>query len=498
MSSYSQGNPLDPLGTAKPAPKKKPKPAQSSAPPAPPPPPPPDTKKGAQGKAAYTAYINAHPKLKRYSQVIYQTAIAEGLDPVYWAAVINTEYVPKPDGSPKDSPVGALGPAQVMPLHVGDFAPWLNRKLTLNDLKNPKTNIRFGAHYFAQALAAHGGDYDAAYRGYGPGDAAVTYNKGYSGASPFATVPNSYVATGGTSPQDQAANAQEQKAATQQLTDPWAVIGQNGKLRYVNSASPPKNAITYAGSPLPRSQFLQMWQNRLNPIFESYTGKEATAKEAAAALAKGTSDYHLQTQLANSKAFFGSPVWRADAPGYTAVWRSVYGNAKVDRELLRYAILHNVRDGFQELLRERPDYVHSNEFKQNTGALKTVYEDIYGLTDANAGNAIKQATLAGWTPDQFAQYLRHLPDYMRSNEYHQRSLTFLDSLGLITGQVSTLKSGAADGTPPSLSTADQYETYKKQHPDAFKTGAPLPNDPRVPHAGAPAPGGPTQGMVATL
>ncbi len=450
----------------------------------PPPAPPPAKKKGNP----YDNYIAAHPGLKPWAQQIRNDAVAEGIDPLYFAALINLESGGHPGAV---SSAGAIGLAQIEPgTGVGAYAPWLGRRLTRADLDNPAINLRFGAYYFAQALKAHGGNYAAAYNG-ADGIKGATYNPGYKG-NPFAGLP---APSGGYSPIQKAQNAQEQAAAKQTLTDPWVVI-RNGKVRYVNSPTAPKGAVTSGGLPLTRSQFLDGW-HQLNDVYEAYTGKTATAQQAAQALQRGTSVYHLQLTLSQTPAFRGSPVWKSRAPDYVAAWKSVYGNnSKPDVALIGKAIVQNLSgDGFHELLRERPDYVQSNEFKQGVTSMQSVYESIYGATDDNSTNAIKQATLAGWTPDQFAAYLRKLPEYSTSNEYHQKALTFLDALGLITGQVSTLQPGTVPAAqtqqPNPLGPPDPWD-----HASSPYAPAPgLPYDPRAPRAAAPT--GPGAGLTPT-
>jgi hypothetical protein len=69
-----------------------------------------------------------------------------------------------------------------------------------------------------------------------------------------------------------------------------------------------------------------------------------------------------------------------------------------------------------------------------------------GVPDGTAQMTIAQATAAGWKADQYAAWLRSQPTYTQSPEYQTKALTFLGSLGLITGQNPVLKKGT---TPAS-------------------------------------------------
>jgi len=61
-------------------------------------PPPAGNKKTLSQKAVFDRYVNAHSGLKPYAQGIYRNALAYGIDPVYFASLINTESGGNPAG----------------------------------------------------------------------------------------------------------------------------------------------------------------------------------------------------------------------------------------------------------------------------------------------------------------------------------------------------------------------------------------------------------------
>ncbi len=399
-------------------------------------PPPPKNKKQAGTNAAFVAYIKAHPYLRDIAPFIYQSAKDHGLDPVYYAALISFESARGTFRQhPNANPTGH-GWAQINP-QAHKIDPRTGQKITMAQLNNPKWNIEFGAYLFSIALKQNG-SYEAAYRGK-PGSKSGGYNHGWKGVSPFATVPKDYISTAGaSSPEDKARLSVEQSAATKQLTDPYVTI-RNGKLVNV---SDPKKALHVFGAPITRSQFMQS-QSQLNDLFLSYTGKNITSAYVAKILQKGYSRYQLINAWTKRPDFQNSPVWKQQAPGYQSVWSQIYGpDSKPDQEALRYAIVNNLGgEGFASTLRSRPDYVKSNEFKGAESSLSAVYTKIYGVPDVKAENLVKQATLHGWNPDQFAAYLRSQPQYTGSEEYQSRAIYFATQLGLLTGAQPTMVPG---------------------------------------------------------
>jgi hypothetical protein len=423
--------------------------------PPPPPPPAPAQPKGKSPQAVYRQYINAHPALKPYAQAIAKWAATYGLDPVYFAALINFESKGDPNVV---SSAGAVGLGQVTP---GKTPPWLGRAVTAADLKNPGLNLRVAAWYFSQGLRRYG-SYEATYNqyynpGYGPGYSA------YQGSA-FASVPKGYVPTGTSrSPEENASVSVETSTSRANITDPFVTI-RNGRLVPVTNAN---NAIKYQGAPQRRSSFTAIWQ-RYNDLWLAYLGRPIGPKELTRFMNLGWSQYQIvNNYLVNRPNFTNSPVWKQNAPGYTGVWQQIYGaNATPDKEAIKYAIVNNLGgDGFATYLRARPDYTTSNEFKTNEASLSTVYTKIYGVPDQQGTNIIQQATLGGWSQDQFATWLRKQPEYSSSGEYQGKALYFAQQLGLVTGDVQPVLRPGYSG------------------PNTGGTNDPMKNDPRAAAAG---------------
>jgi hypothetical protein len=413
--------------------------------------PPPKNKKQAGQQGAYRSYINSHPSMRGYAQAIYKAAINSGIDPVYYASVLWKESFSeaKRQGVPVETIVSPTGEG----VGIAQINPRAHPNITAAQMRNPAFAINWGAAYLAQGLGKYG-NYDAAYRKH--------YNPGYRGPV-FNDVPKGYVATGTQkSPTEAAQRSVDVATAKQDLTDPYVTI-RNGKLAKADA----KHAIKVFGQSLRRSQFLATWQN-LNDLYLTYTGRPVTNRAVVDILVSGKSRYKIIDILARGPNFVGSPVWKQNAPGYQSVWSDIYGpNVKPDNEAIRYAIVNNLGgEGFAQVLRDRPDYVSSNKFKSDTATMSGVYSKIFGIPDQNGVNIIKQATIGGWSQDQFADWLRHTPEYGHSEEYQGKALYFAQTLGLVTGDIPTLAPG----------------------PAPTGNGAPsLPQDPRLPGAIAPNP-----------
>lgn len=396
--------------------------------------PPPPRSKATQGqKQAFTAYINKHPRLKQWAQGIYRNALDYGIDPLYFASLINTES----GGNPKAvSSAGAIGLGQIMPLHVGSAVPWApGRTITLNDLKDPSFNLRWSAYYFGQKLSAAGGNYDQAYRG------TQGYNQG--GPKIFQDVPHGYVpTTTAKSPTDTAVTAVETAGAKRELTDPWVVL-KGGKVKFVNSANPPNGTLKTFGVPLTRSSFLQQYQG-ITDDFLAYTGKRPSHGQAAAVIAHGWSQFQLRQHLSQDPHFVGSPVWKQNAPGYAAVWHSVYGEkSKPDAKAIRAAVANNLGGAaFQDQLRQRADYTTSNEYKGNYASNENIYRQIYGQPAEKDTPTITAATKNGWDSNQFAAYLRKQPQWKGSAEAKQLWYGLANRMGLIPGAQTVIAGGS--------------------------------------------------------
>lgn len=416
--------------------------------------PPPKNKKQQSQQAVFTSYINGHPTMRQYASLIYRAAIDAGIDPVYYASLLWHESFSEAKrlGVPVESIMSPTGAG----VGIAQINPGAHPEITRAQMLNPSFAITWGAKYLKQGLVKFG-SYAAAYNKF--------YNRGYKG-NIFNDIPKGYVPTGlQRSAEEAAQRAVDTSAAKQALTNPWVVITKKGGVKYVFSEQPPAGVLRFGGkggTPIDRDSFLQLWRNRLDPIFISYTGKRATPKDAANVIRNGTSDYQLQLNLANRPTFYTSPIYKSLSPGYQGVLRGIYGADAVDKDTeklwIRNAIIHNLGgDGFGEFLRQQPQYLNSAEFKGASSSLNNVYQAIYGTPDVQGGTLIKEAARQGWNPDMFASYLRSRPEYTSSSEYETKALSILSALGIFTGQVPVLRTGQApantakpeDGPPNS-------------------------------------------------
>jgi len=419
---------------------------------------PPTSTKNLSTGAAYNAFINAHPSMRNYSDPISKWAKAYGVDPVVMAALFWRESFAAAKASGQDpatilSPAGAVGIGQIMPLHVGTKTPW-GHVVTQGDLVNPGFNIQWSTWYFSTFVDKYG-SYDTAYAGQ-PGTTSGGYNHGYPGAPLTSLLPKGYVPRSGLSPTQKADVTVQPAAATQaakaQTFDKWAVLSK-GQVKFVNIADvtkPPANALTYAGTPLTRSSFTQTWGQTYADTFEAYTGRKASGKEIAQILEQAPSIYTLSNRLANEAGFSKSPVYKQHAPGLVAIGRSILGNDwNPSGGIIRKAIAGNQDQAtFEAAVRKEPAYLKGPEFKTNLAQNQQTAEAIYGKADPSAMKLIKDVTVAGWSPAQFATWLRNQPSYQQTPEYQTKSLSFLTSLGLITGAVPTVREAPVKTSGP--------------------------------------------------
>jgi hypothetical protein len=188
-------------------------------------------------------------------------------------------------------------------------------------------------------------------------------------------------------------------------------------------------------------------KQELDTIWEAYTGRRITDQQARSVISRGWSNYHLQVVLSGQRSFVGSPVWKTNAPGYQGIYKQMFGSSKVPQKQIAYAIIHNLGSSFADYLRGQKNYVNSTEFKNNVASMQNVYQSIYGPMDAHALHAIKSATLAGWSADQFAKYLRGQPEYQNSDEYRSN----INKLASVFGYQPTLTSQQALHPPTDFS-----------------------------------------------
>jgi hypothetical protein len=262
--------------------------------------------------------------------------------------------------------------------------------------------------------------------------------------------------------------------------DPY-IAGINKKGKFVTT-NDPNRAIQYNGLPMKRSDFLSM-RNPLTSYYVSYTGQRPTNGQILQYVVKGWNEYTIQALLSHSPKFKSSPIYKQFVGNWEndpTIKNILPPGGKVPEELARQAILNRwSSDTVATKLRTTKLYLHSNEFAGNVATMLNIHSSIMGTPDAQGMVDIKDAALAGWTPDQYAAYLKSQPGYTRSPDYQTKALGLLGALGLITGDRPILAKGVAPGPGSVLP-----QTQK------------LPDDKRVP--GAPAVNPPLPGLGATL
>ncbi len=419
-------------------------------------------------RGTFVQFIRAHPSLKGYAGTIWSAANTYGgITPTQLAAVLLVE-----SGGDKGakSSKGALGIAQIHDnvanatndAGVPFFRP--NHTITTQDKQDTAFSIKYAAWRLSGYASTHGGSIDDIWKGgYNPGYAPG--NAGYIGPNPISAVlPKGYVGTAGNTIDTTAGKSAATTAVEQGIKNPWVIgVSKDGKLKVAYASVAPKNAVSYDGTPMDVSSFLSL-KRQLESYFVSYTGGRPDNKTVLTYVNKGWGPYSLTIALSKTPGFSKSPIWKSEAPAYQEAAKDLLPQgASVPADLIRSAILNQWTQGdFQAFLRSGQGYVQSTEFKNNSDTLLNVHQSIMGVPDASGMQAIQQAALAGWKPDQYAAWLRSQPEYTQSPEYQSKTLNFLSALGLITGHQTILTQGQSKDKPPVIDT-----------------GA-LPNDKRLP------------------
>jgi hypothetical protein len=390
--------------------------------------------------------LKAHgPNWQQYAPLILKWASVYKVDPLYIASVLLTENASAQADA--RSSAGAVGPAQILDKSVNPNlnpnAIWDGPAVLTDQWKQ---NFNNAVKYVAWRMAGHIDQYGSLDAAYSQG-----YNPGYTGKTPSSLLPKGYTPTAGpatqATPAETAGATVAGEAARKSLaTTQWAVY-RNGKVKFVTTrdrydptsgeplASAPKDALKVFGQPLSSAAFLQHYAS-ISDDYLAYTNKRPTFAQAAQVIKAGTSQFQLRQQLGQDPSFVGSPVWKQNAPGYEAVWRSVYGeNSKPDTAAIRDAVANNVgSSAFADALRQRPDYTTSNEYKQQAASLSGVFGQIYGAPQEADKPVIDMAVKNGYDANQFAQYLRAQPQWKSSAEAQSLYYGLADKLGLIPGQ----------------------------------------------------------------
>lgn len=420
--------------------------------------PPAPAKKQTGERGTFNAYISAHAALKPYAGQIWTWANNYGgITPTQLAAVLLFESGGKANAK---SSVGARGLAQIYDTKANAKnaagVPFFRGNLNISDAD--KNNPAFAIQYAAWRLSG-------ATQKYGSVDAAYLqdYNPGYSASlTPISSLlPKGYVGTPSQTAGQSATSSVATSAATASLKaqtfDKWATLTPKGQIAFqtiADPSKPPKNALLYGGTPLTQTSFNQVWKQTYQDTFSAYTGRQAKGVEIQRILAQSPSIYTLANQLAGTKDFQKSPVWKQHAPGLVSYARTVLGDSwKPSGGIIRQAIAQNWDQAtFYAHLKQTPAYLKGPEFQDNKAKMQATFESIYGKADAGAQTLIHETTLQGWTPDEFSSWLRSQDAYKQSSEYQTKQLSFLQQLGLITGAVPTASAAPPNTGSPNMTT----------------------------------------------
>lgn len=391
--------------------------------------------------------LKKYTQWRKYLPGIKIAAHEFGVDPVDMLKVLITENEPANKTAVSDK--GAVGLAQIWDktvrkeLNPSQYAQ-LVREVgtnTRNFADNDTASFKYLAWRMAGTIRDFGGDVDAWYRSnYNPGGPAsrtpnviakragiIRYQPGYS-----------------PTPNEKAGKNKSDHDAAAVLADPY-VAGlartKGGKGGELTLTSNPAKAITYDGAPVTRSNFLTL-KRQLSDYYVSYTGKRPSNSQIQQYISKGWSTYTLSNLLSQTPSFHNSPVYKQNAPALKGLAHTLLGEKEKTppKELIRQAIVNQWSQAtFEQVLRKRDNYINSSEFKGKTATMGNIYQSIMGTPGPNATNAIKQAVAGGWSPDQFAAWIRSRDSYAYSPEYQTKSMNFLSSLGLITGDQTVLR-----------------------------------------------------------
>ncbi len=179
--------------------------------------------------------------------------------------------------------------------------------------------------------------------------------------------------------------------------------------------------------------FNQVSDKHLTKIIKNGLGQYSVSKFL-------TGDDQTEAGKERRLKFLRSPAWKTYGTGYKNLWEQTYGRGSVapDSELIVKAIVNGWDDGtFLAEARKRPDWVKSETHKQERATMRGAYEAIYGRPDEAGRESIQEATLAGWSPEQFQQWLRGQPEYGRSLEMRTKVGQFANVVSQITGVTPT-------------------------------------------------------------
>lgn len=421
------------------------------------------------------------------NDIWYWSHHTPNVDPYLWSSVLLRESGAKhlTDNGQLVSSGQAVGIGQVATSWIGQPIPWdPKHKFTADNdprtgIGNYGVNLRFSAYLWGNAVAKYGWK-NAYIDGYNPNDPKK--DKAWQDiAKTYGTRPagNPPIGSPSEGPADTSTQQQTGTSVYPTFKDPY-VTGVNKKGKLVTTNDPNK-AIQFNGLPVKRSDFISI-QSQITSIFVSFTGMRPSTRQTANFITKNWNKYTLEDLLSRSKNFKNSPIYKE----YVGNWENdstiknlIPKGGRIDPELARQAIVNGwTSDTVANKLRKTQGYLKSEEFAGTVASMLNIHTSIMGEPDAKGMIGIKDAALAGWTADQYANWLRSQPGYSRSPEYQTKALTILQSLGLITGTRPILAPGVTPG-PGAAPVASP----------------PLPTDNRV--AGKPVETAPTD-LGATL
>ena len=396
-----------------------------------PPPPQKKTSGGASERASFTAFVNKHKALRPWAAAIWTWGNTyKGITPTELAAVVWSAT----QGSPDSASVKGLVRGNQNVNAAG---------VPLDATAQQRGSANYGIQWAAWAVSGATTQTQSVDQGY-----QMVFG-GTATSSPVSSVlPKNYLPTPGPSIDQSVTGSVTKSQLTHSLKDPWLVATPKG-FKYVNSINPPKDAVTWGGTPITQSQYTSVWNQSLKSTFEAYTGRQATAKEISQILAEAPDAPTLALELSKRPGFTHSPVWKRTAPGLVGVARSILGNDwQPHGGLIRDAIVQNWDQAtFETHLRQLPEYTKGPEYRTNLDQNTKAFENIYGVdstADPTVQALLRDKTKAGWSPDQLSLWAQQQPAYKSSPAYMTKMVSFLQQLGLITGNPATITQQQVD------------------------------------------------------
>ncbi len=430
------------------------------------PPPPPHKNAGPPSSSAALQSLTKLPGEQRYAQwigLVKNAAKRWGVDPVELMATLMWEGG---QATSKPNAAGAIGLGQIVDSTIREELNPEQYQSFVREVAHGHTKITpqmaadpaFGIAYMAWRMAGSRRDYQSLNAWYSsPG-----YNPGFAGdsrgAGPESLLVKAHV--GGyqpnipQSPTQKAGSSVDTSGAKASITDRWAVITPQGNIKFVpitDLNTPPPYVLRYAGStPMTELTYTQAWKQSDEDTYEAYTGKKANGPAIQQILAEAPSPTQSATELANRPGFSKSPAYKRTAPGLVALGRQVLGNDwQPSGGIIREAIAQNwdQRRSCSTYTAASPATRRGRSSERTsprtpTPSRTSTAQDPTG--DPTIQQMLREKTQAGWTPDQITLWAQQQPAYKHSPAYQAKTVSFLQQLGLITGQQATLTGPQVD------------------------------------------------------